>query len=199
LNSIEAKIEPLLEVYRAFEEITDEFFQKAVCRRGCAFCCTHVGNIDMTTLEGYMVLGRIRRMPKPRQKALNKALSKNRRLKKEHDILKCPFLNKNDTCMIYDARPFSCRRLYSLKQCDPEGPTMHRQAESLGKETIHKLQRIDDNGYSGHISFILFLFENETFVHDYLGGRFNPQSIMAYGKAHQILINRFADQDLKRR
>ncbi len=46
------KKEKLLSVYEAFETVAAEFKFQAICKSGCAFCCTDAGNVDITTLEG---------------------------------------------------------------------------------------------------------------------------------------------------
>ncbi|MEE8576624.1 MAG: hypothetical protein V3T31_05160, partial [candidate division Zixibacteria bacterium] len=92
---------------------------------------------------------------------------------------------------IYDIRPFSCRRIYSIKQCNQNQPVVHRQAIELADYTISKMQQIDDTGYSGHISFILYLLGKTGFRKAYLTGKFNPGTIMNFGKGHGIIINRF--------
>jgi hypothetical protein len=151
-----------------------------------------VGNIDVTTLEGLLIKNRIQTLPKPQQKKLKKAMVENRRKKERHDIARCPFLQKNKTCMIYEARPFTCRKLYSLKPCEDRGPTLHRDVMVMAQKTVLALQSLDDHGYSGHISYILYLLEQPAFMEEYLSGRFNPAAIMSYGKAHGIIINQMA-------
>ncbi|MCG2757626.1 MAG: hypothetical protein L6263_04270, partial [Desulfobacteraceae bacterium] len=71
---------------------------------------------------------------------------------------------------------------------------VHRQAIELADYTISKLQQLDDTGYSGHMSFILYLLEKSGFRKAYLGGKFNPGKIMNFGKSHGIIINRFVKQ-----
>ena len=118
--------------------------------------------------------------------------------KKENDrkekgkVATCPLLNKNDTCMIYDVRPFSCRQLYSVTKCCDSGPTVHRQAAVLAKEAIKEIQLLDDTGYSGHLSFILYLLDRDDFRNLYLSGGIDPAKIAAFGKSHGIFINRMA-------
>ncbi len=57
------------------------------------------------------------------------------------------------------------------------------------------MQQLDDTGYSGHISFILHLLDRPSFRKLYLAGGFDPQKIMAFGRAHGIIINRFVSQE----
>ena len=87
-------------------------------------------------------------------------------------------------------RPFSCRRLYSLRRCSDGGPMVHRQAMAVARQTIIEIQHLDKNGYSGHHSFILYLLDQQEFRSFYRSGGFEPQKIMQFGKSHGIVINR---------
>jgi uncharacterized protein len=182
----------LRDIYRSFEEQSREFRQEAVCRTGCAFCCTRVGSVDITTLEGLAILENIAGLARPVRKQVARLLEKNRRQKEKKEITRCPFLLKNNTCRSYEDRPFSCRQLYSLEKCGPKGPTVHRQVVDMARRAVEKLQRLDDTGYSGHISHILAMLDAPRFRRTYLSGGFNPAEIMDFGKAHGIVINRMA-------
>ncbi len=180
----------LQEIYRLHETEAEEFKALAVCKAGCAFCCTDVGNVDITTLEGLVIRDRIASLAKPMAKQLKKRIEKNSAKREKGASARCPFLLKNDTCSIYDIRPFSCRRLYSLKTCTREGASVHKESVVLAKETVSKLQMLDDTGYSGHMGFILRLLDRQEFRKLYLAGGFDPTRIMAFAKPLGILINR---------
>ena len=62
----------------------------------------------------------------------------------------------------------------------------------MAQETVREIQRLDDTGYSGHISFILFMLDAPRFRKTYLAGGFEPAEVMDFGKTHGIVINRFA-------
>ena len=49
---ITAKKTDLESIYRRYEADVAEFKRGAFCKSGCAYCCTHYGTVDMTTLEG---------------------------------------------------------------------------------------------------------------------------------------------------
>jgi len=180
----------LQKIYDDYESEVHGYKAGAVCGKGCAFCCTHYGNLDITTLEGMIIHRHISRLPKQRKIQLQKAVSRNRRLKAKRKTARCPFLNKSDTCMIYAVRPFSCRQLYSLKKCGECGPTIHRQAADLAGDTVIKLQELDPNGYSGHISYILHLLQDDAFRDFYLNGGFDPEKIRPFAQPCGIVINR---------
>lgn len=179
----------LVEIYNRFEKDMRPYKKDALCKAGCSFCCTHFGNVDIITLEGFRIMQYLRGLPKQEQKNLQKKIDNNKKDRENQKTSPCPFLKSDKTCLIYEVRPYSCRRLYSVKKCDDNGPTVHRQAEELSKKTIVKLQDLDSNGYSGHITYILHLLRQPDFLKFYLSGGFNPVQIAAYGKSHGIIIN----------
>jgi Fe-S-cluster containining protein len=164
----------------------------AICKAGCSYCCTDVGSVDIITLEGLIIQERINSLAKPLKAKIKKKLEQNKRKKEKQNIARCPFLKRNNTCLIYDIRPFSCSQLYSVQECKGRGPTVHRQAVELAKKAVKEIQRLDETGYSGHISFILYLLDSAEFRKLYLEGGFNPGKIMAFGKTHGIVINRMS-------
>lgn len=186
----------LEEIYDDYESLAQPFKTNAVCKAGCAFCCTHFGNVDVITLEGLRIHQWIEGLGKPEKAAVRKKVAKNMKKKTRKSIARCPFLSQNNTCRIYEIRPFSCRQLYSLRECTDQGPTVHRQAVALSKKTVLRLQQLDATGYSGHISFILHLMDKPDFRTTYRTGGFDPAKIMLFGKKHGIVINRMAS-DLK--
>ncbi|MBU2522311.1 MAG: YkgJ family cysteine cluster protein [Proteobacteria bacterium] len=189
------KIEELPEIYSDFEKSAAEYKNSAACKIGCAYCCICVGNVDITTMEGIVIQNRMETFEKKVKSRIKKKLDKNKAEREQGVLARCAFLKEEDnTCLIYDIRPFSCRRIYSIKQCNQSQPVVHRQAIELADYTISKLQQLDDTGYSGHMSFILYLLDKSGFRKAYLGGKFNPGKIISFGKSHGIIINRFVKQ-----
>lgn len=184
------KKQTLQAIYERFESDARAYKQHAICRIGCTYCCTDVGNVDINTLEGLVIRERIKTFPQPLKGDTQKKLAQNKRKKERQNIAPCPFLKEDDTCLIYDIRPFSCRQLYSIRECRDRGPTVHREAVALAKEAVREMQQLDDTGYSGHLSFILYLLDRPEFRRVYLAGGFDPQKIMTFGKTHSIIINR---------
>jgi uncharacterized protein len=179
----------LVEIYERFERDMRSYKKDALCKAGCSFCCTHFGNVDITTLEGLRIMDYLRRLPKQMQKTLQKKMDRNKKDRENQKTSHCPFLKPDNTCLIYEVRPYSCHRLYSVKKCDRNGPTVHRQATEISKDTLTMLQSLDSKGYSGHMTYILHLLRQPDFLSLYLSGGFNPVEIAAYGKAHGIIIN----------
>jgi hypothetical protein len=188
------KTTSLREIYVRYEKAAEKFKGQAVCRRGCTSCCTIVGNVDVVTLEGLIIRERISELRPDVGKEIRERLTENRSRYERRMQSDCAFLDGEGACMIYDVRPFSCRQLYSIKQCDGGGPTVHRQAVVLARDTVREIQRLDDNGYSGHLSYILNLLDGDEFRNVYLSDGFDPGRIMKFAKSHGIAINRFAGQ-----
>ena len=188
------KISKLSEIYSEYETAVAAFREAAVCAPGCAFCCTEMGTVDMTTLEGLVIRERLGRLKRPAAAAVAKQLNRDVRKREKGARNRCPFLQKNNRCMIYDVRPFSCRQLYSLKKCGEQGPTVHRQAVDLALAAVRKIQALDDTGYSCHLSYILHMLGSGKFLRVYRAGEFKPEAVMVFGKSHRIVINRMASR-----
>ena len=178
-------------LYSCFENEVRQYRRDAVCGIGCSFCCTSMGNVDITTLEGRIILEQIRRMPKPDSIDLKDRIVANKLAKEKGEKPPCSFQDDQGACLIYEFRPFSCRQLYSLRKCDLGGPLIHRAAVTATKITVRRIQALDHTGYSGHISYILYLLDNYSFRKIYVAGGFQPDKISKFGKAHGIIINRF--------
>ena len=188
-----SKIAQLSKIYHEFEKSAAPFKISAACRRGCAYCCTNAGRIDITTLEGLAMRDVIDNFPRPRRQTIRKALVLDLKRHEQGQTSPCPLLMKSRACMIYTARPFACRRIYSLKTCDPnQPPVLHRQVMDLGVQTIQALQQLDHTGYSGHLSFILHMLEAPEFLSTYQAGEFAPREMLNFGRAHNIVINHMA-------
>ncbi len=195
---IKSKISKLDDIYAEFEAATAEFRQADVCAPGCAFCCTQMGTVDITTLEGLVIRERLGRLKRPVAAKVAKQLNRDIRKKEKGDKNRCPFLQKNNRCMIYEVRPFSCRQLYSLKKCGEQGPTVHRGAVDQARAAVEKIQAVDDTGYSGHLSYILHMLGSEKFLRVYQSGEYKPEEIMAFGKSHNIVINRMVTAGIQK-
>jgi len=191
----DSKTSQLLEIYSQFEEDTAEYRQAAVCKPGCAYCCTEMGTVDITTLEGLLIRDKLGKLNRPVAAKIANHLNRDIRKKEKGQKNRCPFLQKNSRCLIYDVRPFSCRQLYSLKKCGEQGPTVHRQAVELARTAVARIQAVDDTGYSGHLSYILHMLGSGKFLRVYQSGAYKPEEIMAFGKSHNILINRMVRKD----
>ena len=182
-------------IYERYERDVALFKAGAICKPGCAFCCTHYGNLDVTTLEGRIIHTWVNQQHQDTRTTLQNKINKNRKAKAKGQAAACSFLRTDHTCLIYPIRPFSCRQLYSVRECEGRGPTVHRQARDASQKTIVKLQQLDPNGYSGHITYILYLLDQKNFRKAYYTGRFDPQALKVFGKKHGIVINRMSSNN----
>ena len=189
----------LKQIYDAYEKEVALFKIGAICKPGCSFCCTHFGNVDITTLEGRIIHEWVHRQRPEHRAVLRRKLKKNQKAKEKGAAAPCPFLKSDHTCEIYPIRPFSCRQLYSVRQCDSRGPTLHRQSREAAQRAIARLQQLDTNGYSGHISYILNLLDQKRFCNVYFKNGFDPSTIQAFGKKHGIVVNQKAPVKSKAR
>jgi Fe-S-cluster containining protein len=196
---MEEKKNRLQTIYDDFDSAAAPFKKEAACGRGCAFCCSEAGSIHITSLEGLVIRDRVNRLPRPRQEAVKKALAADMKQREQKKSCVCPFLLKNRACMIYDIRPFACRRIYSLKVCSrDQHPVLSRRVMAMGDEAIRALQQLDDSGYSGHLSYILYMLGTPAFLSTYLAGEFRPEAVSAFGKSHGIVINRLMGRAIEK-
>jgi len=163
---------------------------EAVCAKGCAYCCTDVGSVGATTLEGLIILEYIQGWDRQAITEINRSLRESLSDKLNNVLARCAFLDKEKSCRIYPVRPFSCRRLYSVRKCDGHGPVVHRRALVLGQQREKELQELDPEGCSGHLSFILHLLEKEPFRRGYLKGSWNVEDFRAIIERYELVVHR---------
>ena len=68
--TLREKQEALQRIYERFEQDASEYKKDAVCKIGCTFCCTDVGNVDTITLEGVIIRERIRQLHRRHRDAI---------------------------------------------------------------------------------------------------------------------------------
>ena len=185
----------LFAVYNEYERVVQPFKEQSVCERGCASCCIDVGNVGATTLEGMIILEYLQGWDHRAIEELNRSLRENRSEKLNSALVRCPFLDEEASCRIYEVRPFSCRRLYSVKKCDGQGAVVHRQAFVLGQKAEKELQELDPEGCSGHLSFILHLLESEAFRRDYVQGRWRLEDFREIFERYKLLVHRREERE----
>jgi Fe-S-cluster containining protein len=194
--NLKARKKELKRLYAEFEEQVGPFRRQAVCEEGCADCCTNVGEVHTTTLEGLLILEKLKAFSVSAREAIWKKLDENRAVKEQNGrgaYARCPFLGDDDLCTVYRVRPFACRRLYSVKRCGESGPVVHREFWELAERATVSIQRLDEYGYSGHISFVLQLLRDPAFRKVYVGGGFDPESVRDYAAPRGIVINRIVE------
>lgn len=119
------------QVDAAFEKVKGEYVDCVTCKEGCADCCHAL--FDLTLVEALYVHDRFEALVSgaDREAVLERANEADRkihRLKrqafKEHEAgrpereileemamqrVRCPCLDKEDRCVIYESRPITCR------------------------------------------------------------------------------------------
>ncbi len=64
---MDKKLDKIKDIYKAFKTEAVAYKENAACRKGCAYCCTDAGSIDITTLEGLVILEKVRSLLRPQQ------------------------------------------------------------------------------------------------------------------------------------
>jgi Fe-S-cluster containining protein len=177
-------------LYDEYERLVQPYKAQAVCEKGCASCCIDVGNVGATTLEGLIVLEYLQGWDDQAIEEINRSLRENRSEKLNSVLARCPFLDEEASCRIYPVRPFSCRRLYSVKKCEGQGAVVHRRAVVLGQKIETELQELDADGCSGNLSFILYLLEAETFGRGYMKGNWKVEDFREIIERYRLVVHR---------
>lgn len=186
---INKKKRQVFALYEQYERLVQPFKEQAVCQKGCASCCIDVGNVGATTLEGLIILEYLKGWERETIEEINRSLRENRSEKLSSVLVRCPFLDEAASCRIYPVRPFSCRRLYSVRKCDGHGPVVHRRALVLGQQKEKELQQLDPEGCSGHLSFILHLLEQEEFCRNYLKGNWQVEDFRDIIEPYLLVVH----------
>jgi hypothetical protein len=179
----------VFQLYDKYERLVQPYKSQAVCEKGCASCCIDVGSVGATTLEGLIILEYIQGWDRQTLKEINRDLGENRNDKLNQVFTRCAFLDQEQSCRIYAVRPFSCRRLYSVRKCDGQGAVVHRQAVVLGQKIEKELQKLDADGCSGHLSFILRLLEREPFQRGYLKGSWTVEDFRDIFESYELVVH----------
>ena len=187
--SFDEQKEQLAALYEEFERQVAPFRAQAVCLKGCADCCIQVGTVAATTLEGMVIREYLQGWSREQMADLKVRLKQNRSEKLAQVFARCAFLDEEKACTVYPVRPFSCRRLYSVKTCGEQGPVIHRRAMALAAQTIHALQDLDPAGCSGHVSFILHLLDKVEFRRVYHQGLWNPGNFQRLLERYQLTLH----------
>jgi Fe-S-cluster containining protein len=96
------------------------------CHKSCAWCCYL--NVDMLEAEAYFIADQVnKKFDKEKRERISIQMKKNREKtrnlapdQKEHTRHRCPFLDDDNSCSIYEIRPLACRGMYTAddKQCE---------------------------------------------------------------------------------
>ena len=167
------KLAVLDQLYKIYDQFIDTL--DIVCEKFCANCCTC--NVTMTTLEAYKIISALDL--DSRKSMLDKL---NQQMKKQRFIPKittnqladiclsgndppeeaidpswgpCPLLDDN-SCPVYDRRPFGCRCMVSKQRCADTGVAeIDEFTITVNHVFLQYIEHIDQNGFSGNLSDVL--------------------------------------------
>lgn len=105
------------------------------CKKGCAYCCEK-GTYPYSQLEfDYLMLGFLKLDFENQQKIIKRIEILKDEYEKSEDkekfMHKCPFLNEENVCMVYDYRGLICRTFGLLKP-NQDGEIIMPFCQSLG-------------------------------------------------------------------
>ena len=189
---LDTKKKQIFKLYEKYERLVEPFKEQAVCEKGCASCCIDVGSVGAATLEGVIILDYLQGWDNQAREGIKRGLKKNLKEKLNNVFARCAFLDEEQNCLIYEVRPFSCRRLYSMRRCEGQGPVVHRQAYIIGQKTEKELQQLDPEGCSGHLSFILHLLEKNRFREGYLRENWSTEKFKDIIKRYELVVHKEA-------
>jgi hypothetical protein len=188
--TVNEKKRRVFQLYDKYEKQVAPYKSQGVCERGCASCCIDVGSVGATTLEGLIILEALQGWDKQAIREINRCLQENRNKKLNKALVRCTFLDEDQCCRIYSVRPFSCRRLYSVRKCDGQGVVIHRRAYMTGQKIERELQQLDPHGCSGHLSFILDLLAQEGFRRGYLREYWETEDFKETLKRYELVVHK---------
>lgn len=122
------KLSRIYEFTDKYNEFVDTF---SVCEKGCAHCCyieVFVTNLEISYIES--------------------KTNFKRNAEKKHSVSpnqKCPFLDENNACKIYQYRPYGCRTFHVLdhpQYCE-EVDTKHQTYGMSGGKGIPMLEALN--------------------------------------------------------
>lgn len=101
------------------------------CRKGCAHCCEF--RVEALPVESLRIAEHLRSQGEATVHQWIRELERHAlyaRGRSERDYQKkCPFMDQEGACMIYEVRPFKCRVYHSL---DEDGCRIHRKNYKVG-------------------------------------------------------------------
>lgn len=153
-------IAPVLEKYRLLLAEADAWFSRCLqfpgnrlrCGEGCAGCCRSL--FDITFLDAFLLRDAVDRLPSSaRKEVLDKARKAAEGVKgrwpgfappyilnvlpeeewsalREEDETPCPLLSPEGRCLLYEARPLTCR-LHGVPHVDLSGEIFEEQGCTL--------------------------------------------------------------------
>jgi Fe-S-cluster containining protein len=176
---IASKLRILDQIYSIYEEFANTL--ELACKKHCSFCCTT--NVLLTTLEGYKIIealissdrldvvkniettpGTAIYRPEMTTNQIAQMCADGRQLPEEKGTRiqgECFFLMEN-TCSIYQLRPFGCRCLVSRHNCGEKG---YAEVEdfviSVNTVILQMIEHTDAQGCTGNLLDVLDVLSSE--------------------------------------
>jgi len=91
-------------IYDYLDEYNDFVATFSVCKKGCNHCCKI--DVDVTKVEALYI-----------ERFTGKTMHRKRKRSQGHRTA-CPLLGADETCSVYEYRPFNCRTFHALDDPD---------------------------------------------------------------------------------
>lgn len=209
------------------ESVFDQFIQSEynlACGAGCAVCCTQ--DICATTLEADRVVTSLK------QAGREDLIEKANHLSAEGGLFRpkvttntlayacltrndppeetpppdpgvCPFL-ENDRCVVYEARPFSCRGMVASETCQPGGEAVvPPELVTIVSLMWQVIEHLDAGGAYGNLyDLTAYLADGNHAFHYRDGGKVSIKGLpptrpvpgFLVPPEHEAVVKRFLDQ-----
>ncbi|OCC16499.1 hypothetical protein DBT_0316 [Dissulfuribacter thermophilus] len=123
----------------AFSEIAKAFPNEVACSKGCSDCCHAM--FDVSLIEAILLkkefLALPRKVRRDVERNSKRALKEFRAVSNTKDPstvkIRCPLLSKQDSCLIYKARPINCRTYGVPTNIDGKAHVCPNSRFELGK------------------------------------------------------------------
>lgn len=178
----------LEKVYETYDEVSAGF--PSACKVSCAACCTQ--NVLCTTLEAAIMMEQLECLGLPNLLIANLQGVSPKRLRPtltinslaEHCLMSeeipeiqeaakntsCPFL-EHGSCLVYLARPFACRSMWSGETCRPRGEAlMNPMLVSISGVFQQIIEDMDRGGLYGNLLDLLSYLNEPERRKNYVSG-----------------------------
>ena len=185
----EKKIYVLDQIHAVYDRFSADL--PVACRPSCCHCCT--GNVTVTTLEGCLIVDRVKNLnqqeilnkieksgslrrfqPKMTTNKFAELCAKGKAVPEENTDSswgECPLL-EDSMCPIYKIRPFGCRCFVSKQPCGDTGfADVDPFVLSVNTLFLQFIEHIDADGYSANLTDMLRIMQSDTRSEQYRKGR----------------------------